>query len=116
MKSHNHLLTSVLLVLFSTNLYANGYCDTRPSAQDRQRCYTAGIDMRRNQLNNIIAKFIAGRPSAFQNDVIERHNDWLRKVDSTCLGNASCVEQSFVNRISQFNVELAKMQKANTKK
>lgn len=72
--------------------------------------------MRRDLLNDLIKKFIAGQPSAFQNDVIQRHNDWLRQVDSTCRGNASCVEQSFINRGNQFSAELAKRQKANAKK
>lgn len=89
----------VAFFAIATNVFANGYCDTRGSAQAVNQCYVSNIQTV-NALVNRHYQMLAGsgKYSQQQKANLELNQlQWEEKVRQQCRDNP-CVYESYVNR------------------
>lgn len=104
------------VVIFSSNVLANGYCDSRPTQSERQRCYNNIVDPNKAQklgnYNSAVTKMfnaknkISSSPniSKDKKDLINKnHLDWANELKRVCgQQNTSCMHPYVVERTKAY--------------
>lgn len=97
-----YLIATFLLLLGFSAYAGNGYCDSRPSPNDRQRCYNLNIGMQNNVLDQTRRKFLTDPKVPEQEKQALRDFDqqWVRDVNASCRTSV-CTYDAIVRYNSQ---------------
>ena len=99
------IILAIFLTFFSTIVLANGYCDTRPTASERQRCYNnqqssggghdtvtlANMAVGRMKANSAAIMKAEHIPEEDRKAFAKDQERFMKDLQNACRQQASCV-------------------------